>query len=414
MVDEHTIFGGFLTDIGKVKNAKMLALQRPWEIVRMLVGDANDTDPKPEPDQRELINLRYRARLNQLYIDPDNSNVIIAEMVIPPEVGGWWIRELALEDDDGDIVAVANCAPSYKPKLQQGSGRTQIIRMHIAVSNTANIVLNLVSATLATRDFVYSYAAKINHTHPARGIPGTYVFPGGTKIPRWSLRCPTMPTTLSRKEYGDLFRGITAHTAIKAKENSHIVESIQTYSGMEIGNPVCGPGIAKGTTIINIEGNHIALSNRIEHALFGTSLWAAPWGVGDGETTFGMPWFAEDTPLVQANGNVATSTKGSVILHGHALNINSGGQSAAHVHAVGDPGHAHAIQGNSYMGNSGGGDTMNFNSSPRNNPTSVAGTGIYLGANNVDHYHNTSGNTNGTGGPLNLPAGTRSSICVWY
>jgi hypothetical protein len=222
-----------------------------------------------------------------------------------------------------------------------------------------------------------------------------------------------MPTTLSRTEYGDLFSAITAHTAIKAKENSHIVESIQTFSGMEIGNPVCGPGIAKGTTIINIEGNPIALSNRIEHALLGTSLWAAPWGVGDGEMTFGMPWFAEDTPLIQANGNTGIFTIGLVGSHYHYLSINSGGQSAGHVHPVGDPGHAHVTQGNSGMGNSGGGDTIN-RGSPWNNSTVPAATGIYLGANNVDHYHNTSGNTNSTGGPLNLPAGTRSSICVWY
>lgn len=121
----------------------------------MGVGDANDTLPVPSEQQTQLIRERRRAPLNQVKVDPNNANIIVAEQVIPEEVGGWWIREIGLYDTAGDLVAVANCAPSFKPLLSQGSGRTQVIRMNLIVSNTANIELKIdPSVVLATRAYV--------------------------------------------------------------------------------------------------------------------------------------------------------------------------------------------------------------------------------------------------------------------
>ncbi|MBI6714998.1 phage tail protein, partial [Pseudomonas syringae] len=98
---------------------------------------------------------RRRAPLNQLKVDPANNAIIIAEQVIPAEVGGFWIREIGLYDTDGDLVAVANCAPSFKPLLAQGSGRTQIVRINLLVSNTSNVELRIdPTVVLATRSFV--------------------------------------------------------------------------------------------------------------------------------------------------------------------------------------------------------------------------------------------------------------------
>lgn len=97
----------------------------------------------------------YRAPLNALYKSPVDPNVLVAELVLPPEIGGWWIRELGLEDADGNFIAVAKPPPSYKPLLQQGSGRTQTIRMHVVFGNVANISLKIdPSIVLATRDYV--------------------------------------------------------------------------------------------------------------------------------------------------------------------------------------------------------------------------------------------------------------------
>lgn len=155
MVDQNSIFGGMLTTLGAAKKTNCDALGIPWEPRYMLIGDANGTDPVPSPSQTRLINQRYRAQLNQLRVSPTDSNVLIAELVLPPDVGGWWIRELALEDKDGVFSAVANVAPSYKPLLAQGSGRNQVVRMHIITNGTSNIQLKIdPSVVLATREYV--------------------------------------------------------------------------------------------------------------------------------------------------------------------------------------------------------------------------------------------------------------------
>lgn len=157
MTDQNSQFFAILTAVGKAKQANADALGVPWTFAQMGVGDANNTEPMPNEQQTSLINERRRAPLNQLKVDPNNSNIIIAEQVIPESVGGWWIREIGLYDSAGDLVAVANCAPSFKPLLSQGSGRTQIVRMNLIVSNTANVELKIdPSVVLATRSYVDS------------------------------------------------------------------------------------------------------------------------------------------------------------------------------------------------------------------------------------------------------------------
>ncbi|EFH4451509.1 phage tail protein, partial [Escherichia coli] len=74
---------------------------------------------------------------------------------IPENEGGFWIREIGLYDDEGVLIAVANCPETYKPQLQEGSGRTQTIRMILVVTNTEAITLKIdPSVVLATRKYV--------------------------------------------------------------------------------------------------------------------------------------------------------------------------------------------------------------------------------------------------------------------
>lgn len=193
MVDKNSIFGGMLTTQGAAKKTNCDALGIPWEPRYMLIGDANGTDPVPSASQTKLVNQVYRAQLNQLRVSPTDSNVLIAELVLPPDVGGWWIRELALEDKDGVFCAVANAAPSYKPLLAQGSGRNQVVRMHIITSGTSNIQLKIdPSVVLATRGYVDDL---INGLLPANKVAGTY-----TKVTvndRGVFMSGSNPTTLA-------------------------------------------------------------------------------------------------------------------------------------------------------------------------------------------------------------------------
>ncbi|UNK21812.1 phage tail protein [Yersinia intermedia] len=148
-------FFALLTNIGTAKLANATALGTRLEITQMAVGDGGGTLPTPNPAQTQLVNEQRRAALNMLTIDPINTSQIIAEQVIPETEGGWWIREIGLLDKDGDLVAIANCAETYKPQLQEGSGRTQTIRMILIVSSTAAVTLKIdPSVVLATRQYV--------------------------------------------------------------------------------------------------------------------------------------------------------------------------------------------------------------------------------------------------------------------
>lgn len=163
MIDANSQFLAILTNVGRAKQANADALGIAWKITEMGVGDGNPNgladppNPVPAATQTRLLNEWRRKPLNQLRIDPVNTAVIIAEQIIPADEGGKWIREIGLYDADGDLVAVANCAPSFKPLLSQGSGRTQVVRMNFIVSSTGNITLKIDPAVvLATREYVDS------------------------------------------------------------------------------------------------------------------------------------------------------------------------------------------------------------------------------------------------------------------
>ncbi|HCN1480496.1 TPA: tail fiber protein, partial [Escherichia coli] len=144
-----------LTNQGAARLANATMLGSKLNLTRMAVGDANGVLPTPDPAQTKLINQKRIAPLNLLSVDPNNQSQIIAEQIIPESEGGFWIREIGLYDDKGVLIAVANCPETYKPQLQEGSGRTQTIRMILVVTNTEAITLKIdPSVVLATRKYV--------------------------------------------------------------------------------------------------------------------------------------------------------------------------------------------------------------------------------------------------------------------
>lgn len=149
----------FKTVITTAGAAKLAAATAPGgrkvNITTMAVGDGGGKLPVPDAGQTGLIHEVWRHALNKISQDKRNSNYIIAELVIPPEVGGFWMRELGLYDDAGTLIAVANMAESYKPALAEGSGRSQTCRMVIIVSSVASVDLTIDTTTvMATQDYV--------------------------------------------------------------------------------------------------------------------------------------------------------------------------------------------------------------------------------------------------------------------
>lgn len=155
-----------LTNYGAAQLANAVALGTQMNISAMAVGDGGGTLPVPDPAQTKLVRETRRAAVNQVSIDEKNPNFIIAEQVIPENEGGWFIREIGLFDDNGGLIAVGNAPETYKPNLQEGSGRTQVIQMVMMVSSTDAITLKVdPTVVLATRDFVTkSVAAAIQES----------------------------------------------------------------------------------------------------------------------------------------------------------------------------------------------------------------------------------------------------------
>ncbi len=148
MANHYTI----LTDVGATKMANALRSGSRIEIREMALGDGNGALPQPDGGAKALVNERYRAQINSATVDAKNDAWVIFEQVLAPDVGGWWIREVALYDTDGDLIAIGNYPEQYKPLLTEGASTTQTVRVVIQVLSSAAITLNVDPAVvLATR-----------------------------------------------------------------------------------------------------------------------------------------------------------------------------------------------------------------------------------------------------------------------
>ena len=148
MANHYTI----LTDVGATKVANALRSGPRIEIREMALGDGNGTLPQPDGSAKALVNERYRAQINSASVDAKNDAWVIFEQILAPDVGGWWIREVALYDTDGDLIAIGNYPEQYKPLLTEGASTTQTVRVVIQVLSSAAITLNVAPAVvLATR-----------------------------------------------------------------------------------------------------------------------------------------------------------------------------------------------------------------------------------------------------------------------
>ncbi|MBG6247346.1 MULTISPECIES: phage tail protein [Symbiopectobacterium] len=180
-----TKFFALLTNIGAARLANATAMGSQLDITHMAVGDGGGTLPTPDPAQTRLVNEKRRAAINTLSVDANNANQIIAEQVIPENEGGFWIREIGLFDAEGNLIAVANCAETYKPQLQEGSGRIQTVRMILIVSSTETVSPKIDPAVvLTTRGYVDSavievkaYADNVMEAHLAAADPHTQYAP---------------------------------------------------------------------------------------------------------------------------------------------------------------------------------------------------------------------------------------------
>jgi phage-related tail fiber protein len=149
-------FFSLLTLRGRQKLAAALAGGQPVQLTEMAVGDGrNGAYYNPSETQVALEHEAFRAGINMLYPDPDNPAWAVAELVIPDEVGGFYVREVGVFDADGELFAIGKFPESFKPVLDSGSGKQLYVRQIMEVSNAQSVTLIIdPSIVMASREFV--------------------------------------------------------------------------------------------------------------------------------------------------------------------------------------------------------------------------------------------------------------------
>lgn len=152
-------FFTILTATGRNKLANATATGTPLTLTQMAVGDGDPATPggayyNPTEAQATLKHEVWRGAINHLAVDANNPNWIVAELVIPDDVGGFYIREVGLFDNTGAMIAVGKFPESYKPTLAAGSNKQLYVRMILEVANTSAVTLLVdPSVVLATRQY---------------------------------------------------------------------------------------------------------------------------------------------------------------------------------------------------------------------------------------------------------------------
>ncbi|EKE2795541.1 tail fiber protein [Salmonella enterica] len=162
-------FYTLLTDRGMAKIASALADKKQIHLQKMAVGDGGGQYYEPTASQTNLRHEVWRGEMNTLTVAPNNPNWLIAELVLPEDVGGWYVREVGVFDDEGELIAIGKFPESYKPLLPGGCGKQVCIRLIMEVSNTTAVTLTVdPSIVLATRDYVDARLDEHEHStnHP--------------------------------------------------------------------------------------------------------------------------------------------------------------------------------------------------------------------------------------------------------
>lgn len=136
-------FYSILTSIGKAKIANASVLGTKLNLITLAVGDGNGKYYNPTESQESLIHEVWRGNVGAIATDSENSNWIVIETMIAGNVGGFFIREVGVFDDEGNLIAIGKYPETYKPIVSDGATKDLTIRIILEVSNASNVTLKI-------------------------------------------------------------------------------------------------------------------------------------------------------------------------------------------------------------------------------------------------------------------------------
>ena len=102
-----------LTNLGRSKITDLIISDTALENIQIAFGDGNGSVPTPNPARTALVNEVHRRPANKLQKHPTLTNSIIVDVVIPNNVGGFWIREFGIYFD-GVLICNGSLSPTFK------------------------------------------------------------------------------------------------------------------------------------------------------------------------------------------------------------------------------------------------------------------------------------------------------------
>ncbi|WP_107956208.1 phage tail-collar fiber domain-containing protein [Campylobacter concisus] len=184
----------------------------------------SDYDGELSEQTTSIPNEKYRGAINAVTIDENDNNILDVDAIIPPEVGGFYIKTAGIYCDDGSLFAVARLADTYKPLLNEGSSKDITLNFKLQIANASESIIlkvdnNVVLATrkwsenqfLKKTDKIDAYTKRESDdkfalkTELTDGLPiGAYLsYPSQKAIPAGFLLADGR--SLKKSEYPELF-----------------------------------------------------------------------------------------------------------------------------------------------------------------------------------------------------------------
>lgn len=185
----------------------------------------------------------------------------------------------------------------------------------------------------------------INNTPPAAASDAKWLWANSPQTPPGSIQYwpgLTPPTgwlladgsALSRASYAPLLAAVTQTITGVITNGSAVVTGIASTASLRAGFPLSGVGLPGGATIATVDSpTQITMSGNAS-ASQSTAILVAPWGVGDGSTTFNLP---------NLNDGAFLRSLGSTYDSGRIFGSIQTDAFQGHKHTVVDPGHTHNV-----------------------------------------------------------------------
>ncbi len=170
-----------LTVKGAEKIAAATAANTTVDLTHIALGDGNGSVVMPDASKTALVNEVYRASLNDLRVDANNANWVVAESNVPSTEGNFWVREVGVFDTDGDLIAIGNYPETFKPVTADGVAKDLYMKVIFEVSSSDAVTLQVdPSVVMASQEFVNEKLAnKVTEDEMNTAISAIQTFPIG-------------------------------------------------------------------------------------------------------------------------------------------------------------------------------------------------------------------------------------------